>query len=211
MPTSEPWQEGEPLRLATVGRLTKNKNAEAVIRALPRVREAYPQVSLSVVGDGPYGPELKNIVADAELESAVAFHGNLAHDEVLAVLSRSHIFVFPTRVAEGFPKSVLEAMACGLPVVATPVSVIPHLLGKHGGVLLPDAGHEAVAEALKGLIGDSAALAEMSRTVREASRGYTLEEWREVIRAKLSASWGQLSDTSQITTNVAIMPTKAAN
>jgi glycosyltransferase involved in cell wall biosynthesis len=211
VPPVDQWQQGEPLRLVTVGRLTKEKNAEAVIRALSHVREAYPHTSLSVVGEGPYGPELKRIAVETGVDDAVTFHGNLSHDEVLGVLSGSHVFVFPTRVAEGFPKSVLEAMACGLAVVATPVSVIPHLLGERGGVLLSDPGHEAVAQALFGMIRNSTALAEMSRTARAASRNYTLEQWGNVIRERLSTRWGQLSDTSAAAGTAEIVPSEAAN
>ena len=192
MPDPQPWRKGQPLRLVTVGRLSTGKNSEAVIWALPVIRQHYPQTSLDVVGDGPCLGPLKALAQTLGIAEAVTFHGNVAHEQVLKILSDAHLFVFPTRVKEGFPKAVVEAMACGLPVIATAVSVLPHLIGSQNGLLLAATDYEAVAEAVKVMIADDRRLAEMSISARETSRDYTLERWQDTIRRRLTASWGSL-------------------
>jgi glycosyltransferase involved in cell wall biosynthesis len=194
LPPHRSWKRGEPLKLVTMGRLTAGKNAEAVIRALPSVREVYPATTLDVLGDGPLQTDLKKLTAELGVRDAVTFHGNLDHNAVMRVLASSQLFVFPT-LGEGFPKSVLEAMACGLPVVATPVSVIPRLIEGGSGVLLPNSGYAGIVEAVTTLLNDEERLANMSAKAREASHAYTLEEWQETIRARLEASWGPLNDS----------------
>ena len=192
LPQHRPWRRGEPFRWITVGRMSPEKNVDSVLRALAIVRQDAPEVSLDVVGDGVCLPALKQLAVDLGLEQVVRFHGNLSHDDVMRALTESHLFVFPTRNKEGFPKAVLEALACGLPVVATAVSVIAHLLKNGAGILLTDSGPEAVATAARQWMSDERRLANASLAAREASREYTLERWRDQIASRLRARWGPL-------------------
>jgi glycosyltransferase involved in cell wall biosynthesis len=192
IPAPEPWKSGEALRLVTVGRLSAGKNTQAMIRALPVIREQHPGVTLSVVGDGPMRGELESLAESLGVREAVTFHGSVPHDEVLRILQGSHLFVFPTRVAEGFPKAVQEALACGLPVIAPPVSVIPQLLRDGGGVLLHDTTPATVAHTVLDVAGDEARFAAMGRAAYAAGREYTLEGWRGIIAQRLESAWGRL-------------------
>ncbi len=188
-PRSRPRRAGEPPKLVTVARLTPGKNTAAVIEALAPVREQHPGATLEVVGDGGCLPKLKQLASGLGLADAVTFHRNVSHDRVLEALARAHVFVFPTRVKEGFPKAVLEAMACGLPVVATAVSVIPHLVADTCGILLRDIDSESVARAILAILEDRARFAEMSRAGRRRSRAFSLEQWRDEIGERLRAGW----------------------
>lgn len=185
------WLTGEPLRLVTVGRLTVQKNARACVEALPAIRQEVPESTLRVVGDGPFWADLEAVARRCGVADAVTFTGNLNHEAVIETLCRSHLFLFPTRVAEGFPKAVLEAMACGLPVVASPVSVLPHLLADGCGELLAGTSAEDVAEAVIQLAGDPGRMSAMGRAARGRARGYTLERWRDLIGERLEAAWGR--------------------
>ena len=191
VPAAAPWRAGEPLKLVTVGRLTAGKNTAAAVRALALVRERHPRATLDVVGHGGARASLEALAAELGVTEALTFHGNVTHRRVLEILAGSHLFVFPTRVKEGFPKALLEAMACGLPVIATAVSVIPRLVGERCGVLLEDTGAESVAAAVLHLTEDPDRLAGMARHAREASRAYSLERWAEVIGQRLEAGWGR--------------------
>jgi colanic acid/amylovoran biosynthesis glycosyltransferase len=186
-----PWRAGDPLRLVTVGRLSAGKNTQAVIRALPVIREQHPDVSLSVVGDGPMRDELEALAVTLGVGDAVTFHGSVPHDEVLRILQASHLFVFPTNVAEGFPKAMQEALACGLPVIAPSVSVNPQLLQDGGGVLLPDTVPDSVARAVLDVTGSR--FAAMACAAYESGRAYTLERWRSIIAQRLEHEWGKLN------------------
>lgn len=187
-----PWDGRSLLRLVTVGRLTSGKNMAAILEALPAVREKIPNLHLDILGDGEFLAALQQLTFNLQLSDHVTFHGNVSHEQVLSLLSRSHLFVFPTRTKEGFPKAVLEALACGLPVVATRVSVIPQLLKNGGGRLLDDTSAPAVADAILELLSQPEKLGEMGRLARETAQGYTLEAWGETIGQRLRAAWGPL-------------------
>lgn len=180
-----PWRPGEPLRLISVGRLTREKNVQATIAAFAIIHQSHPRATLTVLGDGLYRPCLEEQVEELKLADAVAFRGNRSHGEVLAELQRSHLLLFPSRVAEGFPKALIEALACGVPAVATAVSVIPALLSE-AGVVLPATTPEAVAEAVLELLERPQELAVMASRARQRGRGYTLEAWRDLIGDRLA-------------------------
>lgn len=189
-PIARPWQAGEPLRLVTVGSLLPGKNISALIAALPLLRERNPELSLEVIGTGRLLEDLQEQTRQLGLEEVVIFSGNLSHDEVMAHLSRSHVFVFPT-LYEGFPKALLEAMACGLPIVASPVSVIPRLLEGGAGVFLTGQDASSIAAALADLLSEPEKMAAMGRLARERAQSYTLERWRDEIGERLSEAWGK--------------------
>lgn len=189
-PPREPWRPGRPLRLASVGRLTPGKNTRTTIQALAALGDEGIEAVLEVLGDGPELPALRRLAADLGLEDVVTFRGNVGHGDVLETLDRTEVLVFPTRVAEGFPKVVVEAMACGAVVVATPVSAVPVLLGDGAGVLLDGTTPEAVAAALRRLAAAPEEMAATSEAGRRRAASYTLEAWRDEIGRRLREAWG---------------------
>lgn len=189
---ASPWIPDLPLRLITVCRLEVGKNVQAILQSLPKIRATIPKAHLDVLGDGEYRSALEKLATELGLADAVTFHGNVNHASVMDQLSHSHLFVFPTNVKEGFPKAVLEALACGLPVVATGVSVIPKLLKNGCGILLDDTSAPSVATAILNLLAQPEKLPQMGRLAREAAQGYTLEAWGETIGARLREAWGPL-------------------
>lgn len=199
LPQASPWHTGQPLRLASVGRLTPGKNVAAILGALPQIKPHHPQVHLDVVGGGEMLDELRVLAANLGVSGQVTLHGNLPHAEVLQLLSQAHLFVFPTRVKEGFPKAVLEALACGLPVIATPVSVVPHLLRQGCGLLLDGSGPDEVAAAIVEATSNEARLAEMATKARQVARGYSLEAWQATIAERLRQQWGALRQDETFT------------
>lgn len=186
------WVPGEPLRLVSVGRLTAGKNHAAAIAALATLRQTYPTATLEILGDGPARPDLAALAHGLGLDGAVTLRGNVDRGEVLATLRRSHIFVFPTRVAEGFPKALLEALACGVPVLAPAVSVIPRLVAEGGGRLLTGTDAAAITSGIVGLLAVPERLAAIGAAGRRTASRYTLERWRDEIGAVLEAAWGPL-------------------
>lgn len=189
-PIAQPWQAGLPVRLITVGSLLPGKNITALINALPLLREHFPQLSLEVIGMGRLLNELQQQTRQLGLEQVVQFSGNLPHEEVLIHLSRSHVFVFPT-LYEGFPKALLEAMTCGLPIVASPVSVIPRLLGGGAGLLLGGQDASSIVVAVTDLLSNPERMAAMGQLARERAQSYTLERWRDEIGQRLINAWGK--------------------
>lgn len=181
-----------PLRLIIVARQEKAKGAGTVIQSLPLLVRRFPEVSFEIVGDGSAIAEFKQIASQAGVAERVLFSGKLNHEQVLHRLRDAHLFVFPTTSSEGFPKAVLEALASGLPVAATQVSVLPYLLGNGCGILLDDATPEAVARGVEQALHDPGRYASMSRKGIETARQYSLESWQDAIRSYLEAAWGPL-------------------
>jgi len=191
IPQGDPWTPPTPLHLVTVGRLSPAKNARAVLEALPEIDRTFPGTRLAIVGDGPEEEPLKRRAEELGVADRVTFHGNVAHERVLEILQGSHLFLFPTRVAEGFPKAVLEAMACGLPALVPPVSVLPMLVRQGGGRLLSGTEAADVAKAVVDLAGQPEAFAKLAGGARKVAEGFTLERWRDTIGERLRAAWGR--------------------
>jgi glycosyltransferase involved in cell wall biosynthesis len=182
------------LRLAHVARQETAKGAGAIIRSLPLLARRFPAVSFDLLGDGSAIPEFRQSAQDLGLNDRVHFAGKLNHEQVMDRLERAHLFVYPTAASDGFPKAVLEGLACGLPVVATHVSVLPQLLGKGCGVLIDEATPEAVARGVEAALASPAGYETMSRKAVEAARQYSLEAWRDTIGGYLTAAWGPLKE-----------------
>ncbi len=116
-----------------VGELKENKGVYELIGAFKNLLMHHQKLHLLLVGEGSEHSNLKQIITVDNLENRVHFIGNKPHNEIANWLSVSDIFVLPTHY-EGLPNVVLEAMSCGLPVVASNVGGIPEIIesGKNG-------------------------------------------------------------------------------
>lgn len=160
-----------PLRLLYLGRLAAGKGLRELLHALARLQQAEPVVArLAVAGSGPELDSLAALARDLGLAAAVRFCGVVRGESKSQLLGESDVFVLPSE-AEGMPCALIEAMAAGLPVVATRVGAIPDLVadGVHG-VLVPARDPAALADALRLLAGDRARLARMGEAARARAR-----------------------------------------
>lgn len=134
-----------------VGRLVINKGLNYLIEAVSLLKVSY-NIKLLIAGDGSLMEELKKMARDKGLEESVIFTG--LRRDITDILSSIDIFVLSS-IKEGFPNSLLEAMAMGKPVVATAVGGIPEVIN-HGtnGLLVKPADIEGLQTALKLLIDD---------------------------------------------------------
>ncbi|MFN3648012.1 MAG: glycosyltransferase family 4 protein [Armatimonadota bacterium] len=179
-------QDGR-LRLIIAARQDPGKGTDLVIRALPEIARSFPKVTFDVVGDGSGLSDLGELAKQLGVAERVRFHGRLDQLSVLARLKEADLFCFPTR-SEGFPKAVLEALACGLPVVTTPVSVLPLLIGTGCGKLV-EPTPAGVAEGILGCASVPATYESLSAQAMRTAADYSLERWRDTIGALLQASW----------------------
>jgi glycosyltransferase involved in cell wall biosynthesis len=140
------WTEPGPHLLA-VGRLSREKGFDLLLRALAPVRREFPGASLLIAGAGPEEVALKILCHALGLDMAVDFAGHVARP--WSYFPEATLFVLPSR-HEGLPNALLEAAAGGLPIVALPASggVVELVRGQPGVWLAPEISAEALAASL---------------------------------------------------------------
>jgi sugar transferase (PEP-CTERM/EpsH1 system associated) len=153
------WRELDGILVAgTVGRLTPVKDQQLLLQALAHLREGHPELSdrlrLLIVGDGPLYPVLTQMVEQLALQDVVWLAGD--RDDVSSLLQAMDIFVLPS-LGEGISNTVLEAMASGLPVIATAVGGNIELVEEGvNGSLVPVGDHQALSNAMASLLKNDA-------------------------------------------------------
>jgi glycosyltransferase involved in cell wall biosynthesis len=152
-PPREAVRAGRP-RVAFVGRLLFNKGPQYLVAAAPLVLGRHPDTEFVIIGDGPLRPRLEQAVARQGLAGAFRFLGMRSDVPALLGDPTLSLFVRPS-LSEGLPLTVLEAMACGLPVVATPVGGTAEVVrDDETGYLVPPRAVEPLAAAICRLLDD---------------------------------------------------------
>lgn len=154
--------------IGSVGRLAQVKDFPTLIQAFNRLLELWPEgrarLRLVIVGDGPTRPECERLIAELGLGEQIWLAGD--RSDVAELMRAMDVFVLPS-LGEGISNTILEAMACGLPVIATEVGGNPELVlpGKTG-TLIPPGAYEKMAQALLMYVKDSARIAREGQTAR---------------------------------------------
>ena len=168
--------------IAYVGKPTERRNLSALVRAFARLRASSGIAhQLLIVGaDLPGTSPFRSVIAELGLEREVTILGHASHDEMVYVYNAADLFIYPSSY-EGFGMPVLEAMACGAPVIALDNTAFPEFAG---GVahLLPDARVETLVEGMRRVLEDKA----LRRHMAEAGpRRAALYDWRLITRRYL--------------------------
>ncbi len=188
----EEWERPKEIQpeealLVTTGRLVGQKGHQYLLRSLTEVVPHYPQARLLLIGDGPLRSELESLCERLGIQRHVVFRGRIKPQEVKNYLWRASLFVFPS-LSEGLGVALIEAMASGLPVVASAIDVVREILaGAEAGLLVPPENASALAQALCILLGDSRKREEMGWKAQElVQERYNLRrlapQWLEVYR-----------------------------
>ncbi|MDB2286707.1 glycosyltransferase family 4 protein [Halorubrum ezzemoulense] len=138
--------EDDTLRVCTAARMVPVKNQSALVRAFDSVVDQHPNSELIFLGDGPLRGDLEQLTNDLKLTDNVQFSGEVSRERVYEVFAQSDVFAIPSH-AEGFCVAAVEAMASGLPVVASDIPIF-HEVVKDGGVLADQTNPEEVARAI---------------------------------------------------------------
>jgi colanic acid/amylovoran biosynthesis glycosyltransferase len=136
-----------PVTAVCVASLQEHKGHRILLEALARASEL-DRITLELIGDGPLRGGLQQLARDLGLADRVRFRGNLPEAEVSSCLDRADIFVLPSVIAasgrmDGLPVALMEALACGIPAVATRISGIPELVRDGETGLLAEPGDPA--------------------------------------------------------------------
>jgi glycosyltransferase involved in cell wall biosynthesis len=175
-PDNESGPPAAPYRLLTVARLTAKKGLPTVYRALRRLRDQGLRLRHSLIGDGEDRQAILALIRELGLGADTELLGTLPHETVLAHYRRADLLVLGCEVApngdrDGIPNVLLEAMAMGVPVVATRVSAIPELV-RHGqsGLLVAPRDPAALARAMTRLLTDQPLRRQVIRAARQQVR-----------------------------------------
>lgn len=161
-PERPPPPRGPALRVLCVAGLRDYKGHTHLIRAVALLRDRGVDVRLELIGDGPLADELHAQCARDGVADRVDFRGALPGDEVARAMESADAFALPSIITangkmEGLPVALMEAMARGMPVVASALSAIPELVEDDvTGLLVPPGDPAALADALQRLDADPA-------------------------------------------------------
>ena len=187
--------DGEERTLVGLGRLSREKGFDRLIAAFGQVAERHPQWRLLIHGDGPARDELQTLVVERGLAGRVMLPGRTDSPE--AALAAADLFALPSRY-EGFPMSLLEAMAAGLPAVAFDgISGVRQILrDRIDGLLVPDGDVAAFATALGELMSDGAGRRQMGGQARAVVDRFGLDaffaRWDAVLEAAVRGDFSQV-------------------
>ena len=155
--------------LGAVGRLAAVKGYQYLIEAMPSVVAAIPNCKLLIAGEGSLKNELLHRIVKQGLASYITLVGY--QTPISRFLSMVDVFVMPS-LSEGLPIALLEAMACGNPVLASSVGGIPEVItSRKDGILLPPADSNALAGSIKELYHNQSLRANISRQGKELVEG----------------------------------------
>jgi glycosyltransferase involved in cell wall biosynthesis len=163
----------DPPRLLCIGRLVESKGFDDVLRVFPAVLQEHPGARLTLVGDGPYRPELERLCARLGLSERTDFAGAVSRDEVFAWLNASTLLVVPSRGgAEGLPMVALEAALMERPVVATRDGGLPEaVVDGRTGFLVESGDRDGLARSVMNLLRSPTRAEQLGR----AGRRYVLD------------------------------------
>ncbi len=162
----------------SVGRLTSQKGHWILLEAIPEILADFPHAVFVLVGDGPLRQELEELVSKLGITNSVRFLGT--RRDVLALLHAADVFVLPS-VSEGLPIAMLEAMAMGLPVIASNLEGITSVIvdGQHG-LLFPVGEVKSLSLSLVKLLEDAELRSQVARESKKlVSERYSLEKMCE--------------------------------
>ena len=135
---------------------------------------------MSIVGDGPERAGLVQLARELGVTDRVNFAGLVAHDDLLPYYQSASAFCFPS-ASEAAATAPIEALACGLPVVATPAGILGELLTAHDvGALVPE-DSDAIAEAMLRITADRQQLAKRSEAARRLAEERF--DWKRIVAA----------------------------
>ena len=165
-----------------VGHITRAKGCDVIIE----VAKLMPHIKFTMVG------LVSEEINKLGKPSNVAFIGEISKEEVLEHMVQADLFIFPT-LSEGFPNVILEAMACGLPIVATPVGAIPDMIEDKGGIIIDIGDVNGFIDAINMLNKDKSLSSQMSQwNFQKVNKFYTqrvimnrlFDKYREIINER---------------------------
>ena len=188
-------EAGQPLRLVYIGRLAREKGLYEMLQGFRLAHELGVDARLVIAGSGAEEARLRRYAQALGVASRTCFVGPVFGNDKVKLLAGADVMILPS-YSEGLPYALLESMAAGIPVIATPVGAIPDVMtdGIHG-FLVPPRDGKSIAESLAILAADRERLSWMSRACRRRVRAaFSVER----LAQELSLHYAQLCGNAQV-------------
>ncbi|MCP4613566.1 MAG: glycosyltransferase family 4 protein [Planctomycetes bacterium] len=181
---TKPVGEREDI-IGFVGRIRAEKGIMQFVETIPKILSVKSNTKFVIVGEGPLAEQVEQYIDRNKLKSHVQLIGWISHDDLPESLNEFKLVVLPS-YTEGLPNVMLEAMACGTPVLATPVGTIPDMI-KDGetGFILEDNSSECIGSNIVRAL-DHPGLERISKNARDSVEGkftynVTVDEYSKVV------------------------------
>jgi len=172
------YPEDDTFRVCTAARMVPVKNQSALVRAFDSVVDKHPNSDLIFLGGGPLRGELEQLTSDLKLTDNVQFRGEVSRERVYEVFAQSDVFAIPSN-AEGFCVAAVEAMASGLPVVASDIPIFHEVVGDNG-LFIDQTDPNDIAETILELRGNETEYQKRSQMAKQrATTEFSLDKCAE--------------------------------
>ena len=161
-----------------VAALVPHKDHATLLRSAAHLRERFPDLHWAIAGEGPLRGELESLRERLRLGECVHLLGHVSNP--LNLLAEADVFVMSSR-EEGLGTSVLDAMACGIPVASTTAGGLPEMLEDGAGILVPPEQPEALAAAVATLLDDPEIRRKVCDRARVIVQGFSAERMAEQV------------------------------
>lgn len=176
-------------RVLFAGRLVPEKGVDVLLRAMRTLLERVPGARLEVIGGGPQEQQLKALANECGVATAVDFIGHVPHERMRAHLEAAAVQVFPSIWCENSPLGCYEAMAAGVPMVASRIAGLPSLVvDGETGLLAEPRDPRALGECLVRVLEDGELHARLAQGARAAARRLDAEAHLDRIEALYAAA-----------------------
>jgi glycosyltransferase involved in cell wall biosynthesis len=173
--------ESKNIRLLTVGRLSVTKRVEILIEAIDILNRQGCKVVFKIGGGGQLFQKLKQTVTEKKLDKIIELTDRIDAEDMPQVYRQNDIFISASKM-EGMSNAMLEAMASGLPIIATRCEGLDELIAENG-LVIENASAEEIAKAIKKLIDDPGLRSQMSIAARKKAEQFT---WGSIAEQYLS-------------------------
>lgn len=172
---------GGKIIILHAGRLTEKKGVPDLISVFAKVFHKYKNLELRIIGSGEEEEKVRNKVCELGISNVVQLQGSRPHDYVLKEMKQADIYILNSRTAEngdmeGYPNTIIEAMACGCAVVSTIHAGIPDAITNElDGLLIPERDNRALEIAIERLIADPLLRNKIQKNALEKANYFSVE------------------------------------
>jgi glycosyltransferase involved in cell wall biosynthesis len=167
-------EEGNVFNICTASRLVPLKSVLLIIKAFGMFKYRFNSM-LIIIGDGPEIENLKSASSQLDCSNRIRFTGGIERSEVYKIMYNSTIYCSASQW-EGFGNSIVEAMACGLPIVSSDIPAVREIVGDKGATYFPIGSDKKLSDIFESLFGNQAQLDMLSIKSLKQSKKYSLTE-----------------------------------